>query len=70
MVHLREKDPEKEYLLVRVTGGRQPGSSFAQKAGQMKIPGKVVGEDIKKLLLKIIIYKRSCRITGKNKQLN
>lgn len=52
MVQLVKKDPSKEYLIVRVTGGEQPGPVFSQKAGQMKLPGKVVGEDIKKLTAK------------------
>lgn len=69
MVHLREKDPEKEYLLVRVTGGEQPGPSFAQKAGQMKIPGKVVGEDIKKLTSKDYkLQKVHVELAVKNRQ--
>ncbi|OQS54811.1 RPL12 [Ecytonucleospora hepatopenaei] len=52
MVKFPERDPTKDYLVVRVTGGEQPGPIFSQKAGQMKLPGKVVGEDIKKLTVK------------------
>ena len=52
MVRFEERDPTKEYLVVRVTGGEQPGPVFAQKAGQMKLPGRVIGEDIKKLTAK------------------
>lgn len=46
------KEPDTEYLNVRVVGGEQPGATFSQKVGPMKIPGKVVGEDIRKLTLK------------------
>lgn len=47
-----ERDPDAEYLLVRVVGGEQPGASFSQRVGPLKIPGKVVGEEIKKLTAK------------------
>ncbi|KAL6122679.1 Ribosomal protein L11 [Nucleospora cyclopteri] len=52
MVKLVEKDPNFEYLTVRVTGAEPPGPTFSQKVGPLKIAGKVVGEDIKKLTAK------------------
>ncbi|KAM0681230.1 hypothetical protein GINT2_000428 [Glugoides intestinalis] len=52
MVLILNKDPEADYLLVRVVGGETPGASFSQRVGPLKIPGKVVGEDIKKLTAK------------------
>ena len=45
-------DPDTEYMFVRVVGGEQPGATFSQRCGQMKLPGKVVGEDVRKLTLK------------------
>lgn len=52
MVFIPNRDPESEYLLVRVVGGEVPGASFSQRVGPLKIPGKVVGEDVKKLTTK------------------
>lgn len=52
MLHIENRDPEAEYLLVRVVGGEAPGAVFSQRVGPLKIPGKVVGEEIKKLTAK------------------
>ncbi|KAI4291336.1 large subunit ribosomal protein L12e [Pancytospora philotis] len=52
MAGIVDRDPDAEYLNVRVVGGEQPGATFSQKVGPLKIPGKVVGEDIRKLTLK------------------
>lgn len=52
MTEILNRDPDAEYLNVRVVGGEQPGATFSQKVGPLKIPGKVVGEDIRKLTLK------------------
>lgn len=52
MAEILNRDPDAEYLNVRVVGGEQPGATFSQKVGPLKIPGKVVGEDIRKLTLK------------------
>ncbi len=52
MLVIPNRDPEAEYLLVRVVGGEQPGATFSQRVGPLKIPGKVVGEEIKKLTAK------------------
>lgn len=52
MLVIKDRDPEAEYLLVRVIGGEQPGATFSQRVGPLKIPGKVVGEEIKKLTAK------------------
>ena len=52
MNHIQDRDPAAEYLLVRVVGGEQPGASFSQRVGPLKIPGKVVGEEIKKITAK------------------
>lgn len=49
MVLIENRDPAAEYLLVRVVGGEAPGATFSQKVGPLKIPGKVVGEEVKKL---------------------
>lgn len=49
MLIIKDRDPDAEYLLVRVVGGEQPGAAFSQRVGPLKIPGKVVGEEIKKL---------------------
>jgi len=50
MAVIRPRDPEAEYLIVKVVGGEQPGATFSQKVGPMKIPGTEVGEEIKKLI--------------------
>lgn len=52
MVLIQDRDPAAEYLLVRVVGGEAPGAAFSQKVGPLKIPGKVVGEEVKKLTAK------------------
>lgn len=52
MLTIPDRDPEADYLLVRVVGGEQPGATFSQRVGPLKIPGKVVGEEIKKLTAK------------------
>lgn len=49
MVKIPNRDPDAEYLVVRVVGGEQPGATFSQRVGPLKIQGKVVGEEIKKL---------------------
>lgn len=52
MVVVETREPDTEYLIVRVVGGDQPGATFSQKVGQLRLPGKVVGEDVRKLTLK------------------
>lgn len=52
MVLIENRDPTAEYLLARVVGGETPGATFSQKVGPLKIPGKVVGEEVKKLTAK------------------
>ncbi|KAI5181297.1 large subunit ribosomal protein L12e [Pancytospora epiphaga] len=52
MAEIVDRDPDADYLIVRVVGGEQPGATFSQKVGPLKIPGKVVGEDVRKLTLK------------------
>lgn len=52
MAAILNRDPDAEYLNVRVVGGEQPGATFSQKVGPLKIAGKVVGEDIRKLTAK------------------
>lgn len=81
MVELAERDPEAQYLNVRVVGGEQPGATFSQKVGPLKIPGKVVGEDVKKLtakdyklqkihvLLKVKDRKATCELNPTTAQL-
>lgn len=49
MALIRPREPDAEYLIVKVVGGEQPGATFSQKVGPMKIPGKVIGEEIKKM---------------------
>ncbi|KAI5148330.1 large subunit ribosomal protein L12e [Enteropsectra breve] len=49
MVQAQIQDPDTAYLVVRTVGGELPGPTFSQKVGPLKIPGKVVGEDVKKL---------------------
>jgi len=45
-------DPDAAYLVVKTLGGELPGSTFSQKVGPLKIPGKAVGEDVKKITTK------------------
>lgn len=52
MVQIENRDPDADYLVVRVVGGEQPGVTFSARVGPLKIPGKVVGEEIKKLTAK------------------
>lgn len=75
------KEAGAEYLLVRVVGGEQPGASFSQRVGPLKIPGKVVGEEIKKMtakdfklqkvlvLLKVKDRKATCEIMPSTAQI-
>lgn len=81
MVLIQNRDPEAEYLLVRVVGGEQPGTSFSQRVGPLKIPGKVVGEEVKKLtnkdfklqkvhvLLKVKDRKATCELMPSTAQI-
>lgn len=81
MNHIQNKDSTAEYLLVRVVGGEQPGASFSQRVGPLKIPGKVVGEEIKKItakefklqkvhvLLKVKDRKATCEIMPSTAQI-
>lgn len=58
MREIPNRDPDAEYLIVRVVGAEQPGASFSQRVGPLKIPGKVVGEDVKKLTAKDFQYQK------------
>ncbi|ORD95154.1 Ribosomal protein L11 [Enterospora canceri] len=69
MVLLRVQDPNKEYMIVRVSGGEQPGPTFSQKAGQMKLNGKAIAEDIKKLTVKEFkLQKVHVEVAAQNRQ--
>lgn len=58
MVLIPNRDPEADYLLVRVVGGELPGATFSQRVGPMKIPGKVVGEEVRKLTAKEFVQQK------------
>lgn len=58
MLHIPNRDPDAEYLLVRVVGGELPGATFSQRVGPLKIPGKVVGEDVRKLTAKDFVQQK------------
>lgn len=46
------KEPETKYLLVRVVGGELPGATFSQRVGPLKIPGNIVGDEVRMLTAK------------------